>query len=65
MSALAHWQAQYAQRSGGAEPAWLRDLREAAWSGFRHVACPAGATRTGSTRAWRHWNASRPRRRWR
>lgn len=34
MSALAHWQAQYAQRSGGAEPAWLRELREAAWSGF-------------------------------
>ena len=34
MSALAHWQAQYAQRTGSAEPAWLQELRGAAWSGF-------------------------------
>lgn len=34
MSALAHWQTQYAQRRAGAEPAWLRELREAAWRGF-------------------------------
>ncbi|WP_448506350.1 Fe-S cluster assembly protein SufD [Immundisolibacter sp.] len=40
MSALAHWQAQYAQRSSGAEPAWLRELRSAAWSGFEAHGLP-------------------------
>ena len=40
MSALAHWQAQYAQRSSGAEPAWLRELRGAAWSGFEAHGLP-------------------------
>ena len=34
MSALALWQAQYEKRSSGAEPGWLRQLREAAWRGF-------------------------------
>jgi Fe-S cluster assembly protein SufD len=40
MSALAHWQAQYAQRNTSAEPAWLRELRGAAWSGFEARGLP-------------------------
>lgn len=40
MSALAHWQAQYAQRGTGAAPAWLQELRDAAWIDFEARGLP-------------------------